>query len=137
MGNSPWSNQAVTLIILTEQTTGFSGVFGYSPAVGTGNLIFSLAAAAGVDPYGNPYPQGLTSLLGSFSGTDYLINSTGEFFYYGTPAFGNLALSLTNAAGTDSFGNAFNQGINISIQNGIGNEIQMRPDKDAIFVYAG
>ena len=57
--SSPWTNQAISLIILTEQTTGFSGLFGYSPAPGAGNLIFSLSAAAGTDEYGNTYPQGL------------------------------------------------------------------------------
>lgn len=55
-----WNNQAVSLIILIEQVTGYSGLFGYSPTVGPGNLIFSLAAAAGTDPYGNSYPQGLS-----------------------------------------------------------------------------
>lgn len=57
----PWSNQAVTLIILTEQVTGFSGLFGYSPAVGAGNLVFSVAATGGTDPYGNQYYAGLCS----------------------------------------------------------------------------
>lgn len=54
-----WSNPGTTLIVITEELTGFSGIFGYSPSVGTGNLIFSLAAGAGTDPYGNAYPQGL------------------------------------------------------------------------------
>jgi len=58
--SSPWSNQVVSLIILTEETGGFSGMFGYSPAPGAGNLIFSLSAAAGTDEYGNTYPQGLS-----------------------------------------------------------------------------
>lgn len=112
MAGTPWTNQAVSLIVLTEQTTGFSGIFGYSPTIGHGNLIFSLAAAAGTDPYGNTYPQGLSSTLGNisgttFSGTDYVINSSGEFFYSGTPAAGNLVSSITNSAGADSFGNNY------------------------------
>lgn len=112
MAGSPWTNQTVSLIVLTEQTTGFSGIFGYSPSPGAGNLIFSLAAAAGTDPYGNAYPQGLNSTLGSisgttFTGTDYIINSSGEFFYSGTPAAGNLVTSVTNSAGTDAFGNNY------------------------------
>jgi hypothetical protein len=117
MGDSPWSNQVVSLIVLTEQTTGFSGLFGYSPTVGAGNLIFSVAARAGTDPYGNAYPQGLSITLGSisgatisgstFEGTDFIINSSGEFFYSGTPAAGNLASSDAPAAGTDAFGNNY------------------------------
>lgn len=63
-----WNNQVVNLIILTEQTTGFSGIFGYSPVIGAGNLIFSVSATAGVDPYGNPYPAGLYATQGEFSG---------------------------------------------------------------------
>lgn len=55
MAGSPWTNQVVNLIVLTEQATGFSGLFGYSPTTGTNNLIFALDAAAGTDPYGNAY----------------------------------------------------------------------------------
>jgi len=119
MAGSPWTNQTVSLIVLTEQTTGFSGLFGYSPTVGHGNLIFSLAAAAGTDPYGNAYPQGLSLTAGSisgltitgstFSGTDFIINSAGAFFYSAAPAAGNLILSITasTTGGTDSFGNHY------------------------------
>jgi hypothetical protein len=113
----PWSNQQVSLIVLTEETTGFSGLFGYSPTVGTGNLIFSVAARAGTDPYGNAYPQGLSITLGSisgatisgstFEGTDFIINSSGEFFYSGTPAAGNLVESVAPSAGSDAFGNKY------------------------------
>ena len=60
MAGSPWTKQIVSLIILTEETGGFSGMFGYSPAPGAGNLIFSLSAVAGTDEYGNTYPQGLS-----------------------------------------------------------------------------
>lgn len=56
-----WNNQAVTLIVLTEEISGYSGIFGYSPAPAVGNLIFSVAAAAGTDPYGNAYLAGITS----------------------------------------------------------------------------
>ena len=48
MAGSPWTNQVVNLIVLTEQATGFSGLFGYSPAVKDGDLILSAAAAAGL-----------------------------------------------------------------------------------------
>lgn len=117
MAGTPWTNQVVDLIVLTEQTTGFSGIFGYSPTVAHGNLIFSLSAAAGTDPYGNAYPQGLSLTAGAisgltisgstFTGTDFVINSSGEFFYSGTPAAGNLVSSVAPAAGTDGFGNNF------------------------------
>jgi hypothetical protein len=122
MGNS-WSNNTTSLIILVEQTSGFSGIFGYSPVPGLGNLIFSLSAAAGTDPYGNAYPQGLSSTLGSisgttitgstFKGTDFVINGSGIFVYNGIPAAGNLFCTIAAAAGTDSFGNPYGQGFNV------------------------
>lgn len=38
-----------------------SGIFVYSPAPGAGNLIASITAAAGTDPFGNAYKAGITS----------------------------------------------------------------------------
>lgn len=55
-----WSSSLTNLIILQEDITGFSGLFGYSPTVGPGNLIFALTAVGGVDPYGNVYQAGFT-----------------------------------------------------------------------------
>lgn len=88
MADSLWSNQRTDLIILQEDVSGFSGLFGYSPSIGPGNLIFSLAASAGTDPYGNAYPAGL-SVTGSTSstivGSDYELNADGLFIYDGPP----------------------------------------------------
>lgn len=50
------------------------------------------------------------SLRGIFTGTNYVINTHGEFFYSGTPALGNLVLSITQSSGTDSFGNHYIDG---------------------------
>lgn len=109
MPDSPWSNQRNDLIILQENVSGFSGLFGYSPSIGAGNLIFSVAAVAGTDPYGNAYPAGLsiTGANSTITGTNYIINVNGAFFYSGTPALGNLIASIASAAGTDSFGNVY------------------------------
>jgi hypothetical protein len=60
MGNGSWSNDASNLIILIEDITGYSGLFGYSPAPGAGTLVFSITANAGTDPYGNAYAAGIT-----------------------------------------------------------------------------
>jgi hypothetical protein len=48
------------------------------------------------------------TFIGSvFEGTDFIINSTGSFFYTGTPAVGNPPVQWeTNGALTDPFGNA-------------------------------
>lgn len=53
-----WSNQLVSLLILSLPG-GFTGIFGYSPAPGPGNLVISITNQAGTDPYGNPYPAGI------------------------------------------------------------------------------
>jgi hypothetical protein len=89
-----------------------SGIFIYSGAPAHGNLIGSWAGAAGTDGFGNAYPQGFNVTQGAisgttFSGTDFIINSAGAFFYSGTPAAGNLFNAIASAAGTDAFGNAY------------------------------
>jgi hypothetical protein len=43
----------------------------------------------------------------TFEGTDFIINSSGEFFYSGTPAAGNLVESTASAAGVDGEGNNY------------------------------
>lgn len=53
-----WSNQLVSLIILSLPG-GYTGLFGYQPAPGPGNLVISITAQAGTDPFGNPYPAGI------------------------------------------------------------------------------
>lgn len=52
------------------------------------------------------------TVRGTFLGTNFILNSTGAFFYTGTPAAGNLVASITTNAGTDSFGNTYLGGIN-------------------------
>jgi hypothetical protein len=77
-----WNNQAVSLIILTEENSGFSGLFGYSPAPGGGDLVTSIAVGAGTDPYGNGYVAGLASYdpatgqLGQLDSGGLLLGST-------------------------------------------------------------
>ena len=139
MAGSPWTNQVVSLIILTEETTGFSGLFGYSPTAGAGNLIFSLAAGAGTDPYGNTYPQGLSTTLGAisgttFSGTDFVINSFGIFLYSGPPSAGNLVNSITNFGGTDPYGNHYLTG---SASYGSSNGQAVANVDGVLFFYTG
>lgn len=47
------------------------------------------------------------TIRGVFNGTDFIINSSGAFFYNGTPASGNLIASITTASGTDPYGNPY------------------------------
>jgi hypothetical protein len=57
----PWSNQAVSLVVIQASPGAFTGLFVYSPTPAAGNLIASIAAGAGTDPYGNTYPAGISS----------------------------------------------------------------------------
>jgi hypothetical protein len=53
-----------------------------------------------------------------FAGTDFVIDSAGEFFYSGTPALGNLIAAIApNAGGTDAYGNVYPQGTNFGKWN--------------------
>ena len=83
-----WSNAGQSLIILTESATGFSGMFGYSPTVGAGNLVFSLTAAPGTDPYGNAYQSGLTIYAGG-QVLDSVGNANGDIISYVPGALGS------------------------------------------------
>lgn len=58
-----WSNVSADLIVLQEDQSGYSGLFGYSPSPAAGSLVFSVAAVAGTDPYGNPYLAGSCSYV--------------------------------------------------------------------------
>ena len=56
---SGWDNQVVSLLLLSLSAAGFTGVFGYSPAPGGGNLVFSLTAPGiTTDPFGNTVQSG-------------------------------------------------------------------------------
>lgn len=62
----------------------------------------------------------------------------GAFIYEGAPALNNLVVAMVSGPGTDLFGNQYSgPGITVSAPGATGkNEIQIRPDKRAIFVYA-
>ena len=74
------------------------------------NLVGSWAASAGTDPYGHAYLAGF-SITGTYTGSNFVINSSGAFFYSGAPALGNLIASIAPLAGTDSHGNVYVQGL--------------------------
>ena len=96
-----WSNTATNLIILIEQLSGYSGIFGYSPAPGTGTLILSVAAASGTDPYGNDYPAGL--MVQDDDGHRIQLTRLGTLAVTNSQEFDNSAL-LAVLAPLSSFG---------------------------------
>ena len=80
-------------------------------AVQSPNFVQSPLAGWAINADGSAYFANLTAqgtiTASSFTGTNFLINSAGAFFYSGTPAAGNLASSIAAAAGTDSLGNHY------------------------------
>lgn len=79
------------------------------PAIQSPNYVATVSGWT-INADGSAEFNNLT-IRGTFNGTDFIMNSSGLFIYSGTPALGNLLISLAPAAGTDSFGNAYEQGI--------------------------
>jgi hypothetical protein len=122
----------------TPRITGSGHITAPAPSIsgaGSGSrlLIMSLAPQAGIDPYGNAYPQGLGLTAGSIPGqliqdgtvaaiqlqsginVPGIVNASEIeasviLQYLGPPAFGNLFYSNAPGAGTDQYGNAYAQG---------------------------
>ena len=57
------------------------------------------------------------SIRGTFNGTDFIINSSGMFFYSGIPALGNLILSVVpgTTSVTDPEGNTAQPGVTVGL----------------------
>jgi hypothetical protein len=108
MAGSPWTNQVVNLIILTEAVTGYSGLFAYSPSVAAGDLALSAAAAGGTDPEGNTYIPGFAVYAtsgGYMQMTAGMLNITASGTQF-TPATvtSNVAGALALSSGAATFG---------------------------------
>ncbi len=65
------------------------------------------------------------TIRGTFNGTDFVINSSGAFFYSPSEGAGNLIASIAPAGGTDPYGNSYvsgitsyNGGITVQLTNG-------------------
>ena len=88
---------------------------------------------------GNAYFGNITAtgtITGSsFDGTDFIINQEGAFFYDGTPATGNLLLSIASAAGTDAYGNTYQAGF--ATYNGSANSMRLNGTELLLFAAAG
>lgn len=99
----------------------------------TPQLILSLAAAPGIDQWGNQYPAGLGVSAGAIDGTTLLpgsvnaqalingiivpgivdtteLQSSVLLLYTGAPGLGNLFYSNSPGPGTDPYGNSYGQG---------------------------
>lgn len=85
---------------------------------------------------GSAYFFNLTA-AGAVTAHSVVIEGSGDglFIYNGTPGPGRLLLAAAAAAGTDQFGNPYS-GPGIAVTGPAGsNEIQIRPDLNAILIY--
>jgi len=91
--------------IVADGETGQILIYSGEPA--NGNLIGSWSGAAGTDDYGNTYPEGLSVTSTSIEGTDFILDTSGLFYYNGTPALGNAPILsiVTTGVTEDPFGN--------------------------------
>lgn len=102
-----WTNQAVDLIVISD-VPGFSGLFVYAPALGTGKLIASITAASGLDPFGNSYQAGVvvySALGGGFAqllGDALTLGIGGLVKWQLTPSQLPNALLITDALNANS-----------------------------------
>lgn len=109
------------------------GFFFYNGAPAAGNLIISVAPAAGADAFGNAYPAGVeifgatafqsasgnnTAVLSAGSlqfifilATLLTLSNQGVFLYTGAGGLGNLIASMASSAGADPSGNSYPQGL--------------------------
>lgn len=75
-----WSNVAgvvlqATTVIISGGAATLEGIFVYAGNPATGNLILSVAAQAGTDPYGNSFPQGYAAFgTGILAGVNMVLN---------------------------------------------------------------
>lgn len=105
---------------------GFGGGFADPLIDGNGNLIvpaiqspnFNQSAQTGwaILQNGDAYFYDVTA-TGTITGASVIVDGTngGVFIYSGTPAHGNLIVSITGAAGTDAYGNTYPAGLDVSV----------------------
>ena len=118
------------VVIRGGETIGGSFLL-YNGTPGAGNLVASISATAGTDPFGNAYGAGLNlgSQTGAHFGVDpsgnvYIVNSADlivmkivpgddAFYVYSTAGAGagTLVASISPAPGTDTYGNTRQAGI--------------------------
>jgi hypothetical protein len=81
------------------------------PAIQSPNYIHGVSGWS-INRVGDAEFNDLT-IRGTYMGQNYVIGGDGVFFYNGTPAAGNLTGSWAPAAGTDPYGNAYPEGLQI------------------------
>jgi hypothetical protein len=93
-----WNNEVFSLLIVTAGG-GFTGLFVYSPGPGAGNLIASVAAQSGTDPYGNAYNEGIVSYQPGDTAFSELLAGT---VVLGLPGIMTASAALTTSGSPNS-----------------------------------
>lgn len=107
------------------------------PAIQSPNFSIPDQTGWAIFANGNAYFFNITA-TGSVTSNTVIVSGSGDgiFVYDGTPGPGTLVVAIASAAGTDQYGNAYSgPGIAVSIPGTSGNQIQVRPDKGAVFIY--
>jgi hypothetical protein len=94
-----------------------------SPNFNLANPTASPSPSWAILQNGLAYFFGLILSGGTITGPDYIINTSGAFFYSGTPALGNLLLSIAATGGTDVYGNVYKSGFVVYGSSGSNIEI--------------
>jgi hypothetical protein len=99
-GPAPQSNVVTARLVYIIGATG--GLFVYSPTAGAGNLVASISADGGTDPYGNIYLPGTTSYL--FALGRYTASSLngGAVQFYSAATFGPWGSPIALISATSS-----------------------------------
>jgi hypothetical protein len=84
-----WSNSTPVIeaytVIIASGSAG-QGLFVYNGQPAAGNLIASIAASAGTDSFGNPYPQGIGSYAGGLALQPSIIANSGQLRLSNSPS---------------------------------------------------
>lgn len=126
-----WNDTNVFQVLVVTGSAG-SGVFVYSPHPGNGNLISTITAAPGTDPFGNAYLAGLTDYK-QITPTNFQASQqsgAATSFWKAASAGGPWSLVFTIAMQPDEVGVAFLSAVN-------GNEVVMGEAAAALQVTAG
>lgn len=109
-----WAGNVFPLLIITA-SGGFTGLFVYNPAQGHSNLVDSIAATGGTDPYGNVYQAGITSYPGGGSGTGVYSQLSAGTIQIASSAFQSAPVHFTVSG-------SLGASAGMSITSGVGTE---------------
>jgi hypothetical protein len=121
-GTQPGSQNGVIRARLVIVSGPGAGVFVYSPSAGAGNLVASMAGAAGTDSYGNAYVAGVTAYP-TVSGQKYAVelgNLSGPYAALAALTFASMTSPPAAPAAIAALSNGTDSGVTIESGAGLG-----------------